>query len=72
MRAIITVFKNELDKEEKLLSMLTSLTLDMQQVTDAYVFAPKPGKLFELLNMLREHGISYGTHFHPETQPDPE
>jgi hypothetical protein len=63
MQAIITVFKIELIDKSHVIDMINTLTLDLKEVGDAYIFSPKPGKLFELLNLLRDNHIVYGTHF---------
>jgi hypothetical protein len=63
MQAIITVFKGEFEGKDDVRSRISELTEDVKMVADAYVFSPRPGKLFDLLNILRNNKITYGTHF---------
>jgi hypothetical protein len=63
MHAIITVFKTELMSKPSLINTIKDLSSDLSEVADAYSFSPKSGRLFELLNFLRENNINYGTHF---------
>lgn len=63
MSAIITVFKAEFDGKAHLKDSIIQLTDDFKIVADAYIFSAKPGKLFELLSVLRDYQVVYGTHF---------
>lgn len=63
MRAIVTVFKVELSNRESLLDSIRDMSTEIGEVAGAYTISPKPGKLFELLNLLKMSNISYGTHF---------
>lgn len=63
MQAIITVFKVELKDKNDLFENIQNLSSDISEVGDAYTFSPKAGKLFELLNVLKNNNINYGTHF---------
>ena len=63
MRATITVFKEELSGKTEILEIIKGSSTDLKEIGDAYIFSPKPGKLFELLNLLRDHKIIYGTNF---------
>jgi hypothetical protein len=64
MRAIITVFKDELTTKPLILNSIREMSSDVSEVGDAFTFSPKPGKLFELLNLLKNSAVAYGTHFH--------
>jgi hypothetical protein len=63
MLAVITIFKIEFNTKIQLLNSIKDLSVQYAEVGDAYTFSPKPGKLFELLNLLRDNGVNYGTHF---------
>ena len=63
MGAIVTVFKNEIRKAPELAHALPDLCNEVKELEEAYIFSPKSGSLFKLLNLLKEHGIVYGTHF---------
>jgi hypothetical protein len=63
MTAIVTIFKEELKDKEAIASQLKSLANDFQEVGEAYTYSPKPGKLYEFLNIAKEFKIAYGTHF---------
>ena len=63
MQAIITVFKAEFHGNEPLERTFLDFSEDIMQVGEAYTIAPKSGKLFQLLNFLRDNKINYGTHF---------
>jgi hypothetical protein len=63
MQAIITVFRAEFEGKDDVKSRVSELTEDLKIVGDAYIFSPRPGKLFDLLNILRNNRITYGTHF---------
>lgn len=63
MRAVITVFKTELINKPAVLNSIQQLSSHLSEVGEAYSFSPKPGRLYELLNFLKDHDINYGTHF---------
>lgn len=63
MQAIITVFKVELNNREQIFKEIKEMSSDLSEVGEAYTFSPKPGKLFELLTLLKNNNINYGTHF---------
>jgi|SRR5690606_20487584 len=63
MQAIITIFESELLEKDRVVEQLMLLCEDVKQVTNALVFAPIPGKLFELLTILRDNRIEYRAHF---------
>jgi hypothetical protein len=65
MSAIITVFKSELENENEpeLLNIISAMSSDMKEIANGYALSPKPGKLYESLNCLKENGLNYQTHF---------
>jgi hypothetical protein len=63
MRAIITVFKAELADKPTIFEGIRAMSAELTELTDAYTFSPKPGKLFDLLNLLKNDNVNYGTHF---------
>jgi hypothetical protein len=69
MRAIISVFKGEFEGKAQAKDAIAQLTDELNIVADAYIFSAKPGKLFEILSILRDHKITYGTHFDTSDGP---
>lgn len=63
MRAIVTVFKAELENKEDIRHRLENFSEDVNQVGNAYVFVPRSGVLIQFLNVLADNKIIYGTHF---------
>jgi hypothetical protein len=63
MQAIITVFKTEFEGKEYIASRLKDMVEEVKLMSGAYIFSPSPGRLFELLDVLKENKINYGTHF---------
>jgi hypothetical protein len=66
MQAIVTVFKSELKDKEELTLRLGTLTKDVQDVGDAFIYRPHAGGLISFLTVLYENGVAYGTHFNTE------
>ena len=62
MNAIVTVFKKEFEGKDHLIAT-ASLIAETKDIDEAVVFIAKPGKLFELLHLLRNNQINYGTHY---------
>jgi hypothetical protein len=63
MRAIISVFKTEFEGKEHIAPGLKELIEEVKLVSGAYILSPKAGKLFSLLNVLKDNKINYGTHY---------
>ena len=63
MNATITVFKYELKDNTELVNNISDMSSEIKETADAYAFSPKPGKLYELLNWLKESGVNYQTDF---------
>ena len=63
MRAIVTVFKSELEERDFVTAGIKSLCRQVLECEDAIVFCPIDSKIVELLSILRFHKIAYGTHF---------
>lgn len=63
MGAIITVLKSELEIKPEFLNIISAMASDIKKLPNGYAFSPKPGKLYELLNYLKENGLSYQTYF---------
>ena len=63
MRAVITVFKVELHDRPNILNSIREMSADISELANVYTFSPKPGKLFELLNILKNNNVNYSTHF---------
>ena len=65
MRAIVTVFKIEFLGQDNILKK-AELMAETKDIGEAIILIPLPGKLFELLNLLKDNRINYGTHFKGE------
>ena len=63
MRSMISAPKEEVKSKDTLLSQITELSTNVNHVGDYYLFSPKPGKLFDLLKLMRDHRINYTTNF---------
>ncbi|HKZ36309.1 MAG TPA: hypothetical protein VJ184_01570 [Chryseolinea sp.] len=63
MNARITVPKIALESKDFLNPQIKSLCNDVEEVEDGYVYFPKTGKLFDLLNLFRDYKIAYDTQF---------
>lgn len=63
MKAIVTIFKGELEGKTELQERLARMAVEMQEVGEAYVYRPKSGSLMEFLLILKANKIAYGTHF---------
>lgn len=61
LRAVITIFKSQL--VNKPLEKWLHLYDVVSDVDDVIVVKAKTGKLFDFLQVLKENGIDYGTHF---------
>lgn len=62
MRAIVTIFKSEFEGKEGIANAIIAVS-ETKDIGEAFVLIPQPGKLFELLNLLKDNNIQYGTHF---------
>ena len=69
MNAIVTIFCSELNEKVNITNQLEKLSTDTRKVGNAYIFNPKPGKLFEFLSVLKFHKVAYGTHFDTKEAP---
>lgn len=63
MKAIVTIFKGELEGKLELQERLARMAVETQEVSEAYVYRPKSGSLMQFLLILKANGIAYGTHF---------
>ena len=63
MRAIVTVFKSELNQREFVRTQLQDLCKQVIEADDAVIFCPREVKIVEFLSVLRFHKVAYGTHF---------
>jgi hypothetical protein len=63
MLAIITVFKVEVDSKESAFNAIKSMSSQFIEVGEVYEFSPRPGKLFDLLDVLKINNIKYTTKF---------
>lgn len=63
MRTMISAKKADISSSEELLSEVSELSIRVAQVDDYFTISPKPGKLFDLLKLLRDHRIEYTTNF---------
>lgn len=52
-----------LTRDAQLLRQLEEVSQSTRTNDSGYAFTPKPGKLIDLLNLLRDHGIQYRTEF---------
>jgi hypothetical protein len=71
MGAIVTVFKNEIKKAPELITSLPEYCSEVKELEEAFVFSPKSGSLFRILNLLKERNIIYGTHFNSTDENEP-
>jgi hypothetical protein len=71
MKAIVTVFKRELEEREYVKVQLDVLCSDVKEVGQAIIYSPAGGKLVEFLSVLRFHKIAYGTHFDSKEEMQP-
>lgn len=69
MRTIITVFKPELQSKKPVLDRIIVMTREFIEMGEAYTFSPRPGKLFDLLNLLRMNNVNYETNFSIDDEP---
>jgi hypothetical protein len=63
MNAIVTVFKEEFKGKENTLKTIELLCDHLSEVAQAIIIIPKGGKLINVLNVLNDNKIAYGTHF---------
>ncbi|HEY0742567.1 MAG TPA: hypothetical protein VGD40_13925 [Chryseosolibacter sp.] len=63
MKAIVTIFKGELEGKTELRDRLRRMAGETQEVSEAYIYRPKSGSLMEFLLILKANRIAYGTHF---------
>jgi hypothetical protein len=69
MTAIITIFEIEFAGKEEVSRKVEQLSNDVKKIEGACIYSPKSGKLMELLTLLRENKIVYGTHFNTLDEP---
>ena len=62
MQAIVSVFKAEFKSKQDILEKVKRLSVTTE-VLDAFVIVPNIGNLYNVLNLLKENNINYGTHF---------
>jgi hypothetical protein len=63
MRVIVTVFKTKLSANSSLFRALSEMSFEIGEADENYTFSPKPGKLFDFLNLLKDNSIDYKTRF---------
>jgi hypothetical protein len=63
MEVIITVFKLDIDSHKIAFKRIEEMSSAIKELDDCLVFSPKAGKLFELLNFLKENSLEYKTDF---------
>jgi hypothetical protein len=63
MNAIITVFKIEFKDKKEIEILLPEMSDEVKEISDAFIYSPKPGKLMQFLSILKNHKIAYATHF---------
>lgn len=63
MKAIVTVFRRELEDKEHLQDRLKNMSVEVKEVGEAFIFSPRAGVLMEFLLILKTNKVSYGTHF---------
>lgn len=66
MRATIIVSKSELKNKTELVNRIEAMSADVLELADDYLFTPKAGHLYEMLNFLSVHRVNYRTHFSEE------
>ncbi|MBT1704424.1 hypothetical protein [Chryseosolibacter indicus] len=62
MDVVITIFKAEFKGKADLMQLLHAMA-QINEVDGALICSPHTGKLFDFLGILKDHKISYGTHF---------
>lgn len=66
MRATIIVSKSEMKNKPELVKKVEAMSVDILELADAYMFTPKAGHLYEMLNCLTLNRVNYKTHFSQE------
>lgn len=63
MQTTITIFKHDLKDEPLVIKMLADHATEVRETNEAFFFVPVPGKLFDLLQVLRDHKVAYGMQY---------
>jgi hypothetical protein len=63
MEVTITIFKLDIDSQEITFKRIEEMSSAIRELDNRLVLSPKPGRLFELLNFLKENSVEYKTDF---------
>jgi hypothetical protein len=63
MEVTITIFKLDIDSHKITFKRIEGMSSAIKELDDCFVFSPKSGRLFELLNFLKENSVEYKTDF---------
>lgn len=66
MRATIIVSKSELKNKQELVKKVEAISVDILELADEYLFTPKAGQLYEMLNCFSVNKVTYKTRFSEE------
>ncbi|QHT69967.1 hypothetical protein GXP67_26635 [Rhodocytophaga rosea] len=70
MEIIITIFKQQLEDTPSLKTELTHLSLQVREISVAFLFLPKEENVATFIELLNTHRISFGVHVLGEEIPD--
>jgi hypothetical protein len=63
MRVTVNILKTELDSKMLFLEQILEVCDDLSEVDNVYILSPRSGKLFELLDILKERDVNFETRF---------
>jgi hypothetical protein len=63
MEVTITVFKLDIESHKITFKRIEEMSSAIKEFNDCLVFSPKAGRLFEILNILKENSVDYKTDF---------
>ena len=67
MSVIVSVYKRDLENHKDLSHQLTGLSTQINELEEACVYLPAPGKLMEFIRLLDAYRVTYG--IHSDTEP---
>lgn len=62
MEVVITIFKDQLEANAQLQAQLAGLSLEVKEITTAFLYIPHKDSLIEFVSLLNEFRISFGAH----------
>jgi hypothetical protein len=70
LEIIVTIFKQQLEETPTLKTELARLSIQVREVSAAYLFLPKEEDIAAFIELLNMHRISFGVHVSGEEIPD--